>query len=77
MSRGATDVLRRGFELTLANWPLLLIRVAEQVIGMIIMIGALVAAVIPIAVSAGLGEPMRGLSTAAMAPEELLETRGW
>jgi pyridoxal 5'-phosphate synthase pdxS subunit len=28
-------------------------------------------------VSAGLGEPMRGLSTAALAPEELLEARGW
>jgi pyridoxal 5'-phosphate synthase pdxS subunit len=28
-------------------------------------------------VSGGLGEAMRGLSTAALAPEELLETRGW
>jgi pyridoxal 5'-phosphate synthase pdxS subunit len=28
-------------------------------------------------VSAGLGEPMRGLAAAALAPEELLETRGW
>ena len=28
-------------------------------------------------VSAGLGEPMRGHSTAALAPEELLEARGW
>jgi pyridoxal 5'-phosphate synthase pdxS subunit len=28
-------------------------------------------------VSAGLGEPMRGLSAAGLAPEELLETRGW
>jgi pyridoxal 5'-phosphate synthase pdxS subunit len=28
-------------------------------------------------VSASLGEAMRGLSTAALAPEELLETRGW
>src|ERR671925_46103 len=28
-------------------------------------------------VSTGLGEPMRGLSAAALAPEELLETRGW
>ena len=28
-------------------------------------------------VSAGLGEPMRGLSAAALGPEELLETRGW
>jgi len=28
-------------------------------------------------VSAGLGEPMRGLSAAALAPEELLEARGW
>ena len=25
----------------------------------------------------GLGEPMRGLDAAALAPEELLETRGW
>jgi len=28
-------------------------------------------------VSTGLGEPMRGLSAAAIPPEELLETRGW
>src|ERR1700716_1575962 len=28
-------------------------------------------------VSTGLGEPMVGISTAALAPEELLETRGW
>ncbi len=28
-------------------------------------------------VSSGLGEPMRGLSAASLAPEELLETRGW
>jgi hypothetical protein len=25
----------------------------------------------------GLGEPMRGISAASLAPEELLETRGW
>jgi pyridoxal 5'-phosphate synthase pdxS subunit len=28
-------------------------------------------------VSAGLGEPMVGISTSTLAPEELLETRGW
>ncbi len=28
-------------------------------------------------VSAGLGDAMRGLDTAAMAPEELLQSRGW
>ncbi len=28
-------------------------------------------------VSEGLGEPMRGLSAAGIAPEELLEARGW
>jgi pyridoxal 5'-phosphate synthase pdxS subunit len=28
-------------------------------------------------VSAGLGEPMLGISTAELKPEELLETRGW
>jgi pyridoxal 5'-phosphate synthase pdxS subunit len=28
-------------------------------------------------VSRGLGDAMSGLSTATLAPEELLETRGW
>ncbi len=28
-------------------------------------------------VSSGIGDPMRGLSAAAIAPEELLEARGW
>ena len=28
-------------------------------------------------VSAGLGEAMVGISTASLAPEQLLETRGW
>jgi pyridoxal 5'-phosphate synthase pdxS subunit len=28
-------------------------------------------------VSAGLGEPMVGISAATLQPEELLETRGW
>jgi pyridoxal 5'-phosphate synthase pdxS subunit len=28
-------------------------------------------------VSAGLGEPMVGISTASLDPSELLETRGW
>jgi pyridoxal 5'-phosphate synthase pdxS subunit len=28
-------------------------------------------------VSAGLGEPMVGISAAELAPEQLLETRGW
>jgi pyridoxal 5'-phosphate synthase pdxS subunit len=28
-------------------------------------------------VSAGLGEPMVGISASSLAPEELLETRGW
>jgi pyridoxal 5'-phosphate synthase pdxS subunit len=28
-------------------------------------------------VSSGLGEPMRGLEAASLAPEQLLETRGW
>ena len=28
-------------------------------------------------VSAGLGEPMVGISAAELSPEQLLETRGW
>lgn len=55
MKRNAADVLRRGFEITVGNWPLLLIRITEHILFFILAIASVVAIVVPIAVSAGLG----------------------
>lgn len=55
MKRSVTEVIRRGFDLTIANWPLLLLRIGEHVLIGAIAIASVVAIVIPIAVSAGLG----------------------
>ena len=53
MKRSVTDVIRRGFENTVANWPLLLIRIAEGIAFVILVVVAVVAAIIPVAVSIG------------------------
>ncbi|HJW94363.1 MAG TPA: hypothetical protein VJ901_12170 [Thermoanaerobaculia bacterium] len=55
MKRSVAEVIRRGFDITLNNWPLLLIRIAEHVILGVLAIASIVAIVVPIAVSAGLG----------------------
>jgi hypothetical protein len=54
LKRSAIDVIRRGFDNALANWPLILIRIAEGVLFGVIVVGAIIAAVIPLLVSAGL-----------------------
>ena len=54
MRRNVTDLIRRGFDSMLANWPLILIRVGEAVVMVAIAIAAIIAAVVPIFVSAGL-----------------------
>ena len=56
MRRSATDVLRRGFDSTVANWPLILIRIAEGIAFVGIIIVSIVAAIVPIAVSAGISK---------------------
>ena len=56
MKRSVTDVIRRGFENTVANWPLLLIRIAEGIAMMILVVVAIVAAIIPIVVSIGVAD---------------------
>jgi len=55
VKRTVAEVIRRGFEITLTSWPLLLIRITEHIVVAIMAIAAIVAIVIPIAVSAGLG----------------------
>lgn len=54
MRRSATDVLRRGLENVVANWPLLLIRVAEGMVMLAVVFGAIFAAIVPVAVSIGI-----------------------
>ncbi|HEY2092055.1 MAG TPA: hypothetical protein VGJ81_09210 [Thermoanaerobaculia bacterium] len=54
MKRSITDVLRRGFDSAFANWPLMALRVAENVLYGILIIGAVIAAVVPLLVSIGL-----------------------
>ncbi len=56
MKRTVIEVVRRGFENTLANWPLILIRLGEVILLAILFIGIVIAAVVPIAVSAGLSQ---------------------
>lgn len=55
MKRSVTEVIRGGFDLTVANWPLLLLRIAEHVVIAMIAIASILAIIVPIAVSAGLG----------------------
>lgn len=54
MKRPATEILRRGFNNALANWPLILIRIAEGIVFIGIIIGAAIAAVVPLVISIGL-----------------------
>lgn len=56
MKRSTTDVLRRGFESLLANWPLLFIRIAESFILVALAIGTVIALIIPFVVSLGLND---------------------
>jgi hypothetical protein len=51
--RSTTDTLRRGLDSMLANWQLIAIRIAESFLFLLIVVGSVVAAIIPIAVAAG------------------------
>ena len=54
MKRTITDVLRRGFDSTVANWPVIALRIAESLLFAAIVIAGILAAVVPAAVAAGL-----------------------
>src|SRR5689334_23030172 len=54
MKRPVTEVLRRGFESAIANWPLMALRIAENVLFAILIIASIIAAVVPLLVSIGL-----------------------
>jgi hypothetical protein len=54
VKRGVFDVLRRGADDTVANWPLLLIRLGEMVLFGVLAIATAFVALVPILVSLGI-----------------------
>ena len=50
--RNTTDVLRRGFDSTLANWPLIAIRIAESILFVMIVVASIFAAIVPVGIAA-------------------------
>ncbi|HSP35234.1 MAG TPA: hypothetical protein VLU46_13030, partial [Thermoanaerobaculia bacterium] len=70
MKRTATEILRRGFNNALANWPLILIRIAEGIVFIGIIIASVIAAIVPLALSFGLSRS--SMSNPADAAEAVL-----
>jgi len=54
LKRTVTEVLRRGFDSTVANWPVIVLRIAESLVFAAIVIAAILAAIVPAVVAAGL-----------------------
>jgi hypothetical protein len=66
VKRSAIDVLRRGLDDTIANWPLILIRLGEALLFAVIAVVAVVAILVPLVVSVG-------VSLASLATPEDVE----
>ncbi|MBV8543372.1 MAG: hypothetical protein JO093_09505 [Acidobacteria bacterium] len=56
MKRSLPDVLRRGLDSTIANWPVIALRIAESVVLIGIVIASIIVALIPAIVAAGLSK---------------------
>jgi hypothetical protein len=56
LKRSISDVLRRGFESTIANWPVIVLRIAEALVFAAVIIGGIIAAIVPAIVAAGLSK---------------------
>lgn len=54
MKRTVTEVIRRGLDSAIANWQLLAIRFAENIVFAIVLIGSAIALIVPLAISIGL-----------------------
>ena len=67
--RNTTDVLRRGFDSTLANWPLIAIRIAQSILFVMIVVASIFAAIVPVGIAASfsnfknLDEPAQAIAT--------------
>jgi hypothetical protein len=51
-----TDIVRRGFDNVIANWPLILIRIGEGMLFLVMVVVAVVAAIVPMVMSLGLNQ---------------------
>ena len=71
MKRPLPDVLRRGLDSTIANWPVILLRVAESILLIGIVIASIIAAVVPAIVAAGLSKDE--IINSSNPPEAIVE----
>jgi hypothetical protein len=73
LKRPAIDVIKRGLANVLANWPLLLIRIAEAMVFLAVIVVSVVAMVVPVAISIGLSKfDPRDVDSAAALGQALL-----
>jgi hypothetical protein len=56
LKRSLPDVLRRGLDSTIANWPVIALRIAESVVLIGVVIASVIVAIIPAVVAAGLSK---------------------
>jgi hypothetical protein len=56
LKRSLPDVLRRGLDSTIANWPVIVLRIAESVVLIGIVIASIIVAIVPAVVAAGLSK---------------------
>jgi len=56
LKRSLPDVLRRGLDSTIANWPVIALRIAESVVLFGIVIVSIIVAIVPAVVAAGLSK---------------------
>ncbi|MEA2337941.1 MAG: hypothetical protein QOE82_1948 [Thermoanaerobaculia bacterium] len=72
MKRSITDVLRRGLDSTIANWPVIALRIAESLVLIGIVIAAIIVAIVPAVVAAGLS--WGDIANSSDPPAEII---GW
>ena len=75
MKRGVFDILRRGFDNTVANWQISLIRFLEAILFIAIFVGALIVIIVPIILSLGLSMATFDAPEEIAAALEILATR--
>jgi hypothetical protein len=56
LKRTISEVLRRGFDSTVANWPVIALRIGESLVFAAIIIASVLAAIVPAIVAAGLSK---------------------
>jgi hypothetical protein len=56
LKRSLPDVLRRGLDSTIANWPVIALRIAENIVLIGVVIVSIIVAIVPAIVAAGLSK---------------------